>query len=49
MIDGYIVVYRCNMDIGVFVFGEPTSNELILACVLDAVFGSFEELLKYTY
>lgn len=47
MVDGYIAVYRCNMDVGVFVLGEPSSNELLLACVLDAIFGSFEEVLKY--
>lgn len=49
MIDGFIAVYRCNMDVGLYVLGEPTSNELILSCVLDAVFGSFEELLKYHF
>ena len=47
MIDGYIAVFRCNMDVGVYVLGEPSVNELMLACVLDTIFGSFEELLKY--
>jgi hypothetical protein len=46
MVDGYISVYRCNMDVGVHLLGEPSSNELCLSFILDAIFGSFEELLK---
>lgn len=46
LIDGYIAVFRRNMDVGVYVLGEPSVNELILACVLDTIFGAFEELLK---
>lgn len=47
MINGFIAVYRCNMDVGLYVLGVPSVNELTLASVLDCIFGSFEELLKY--
>ena len=47
MIDGYISVYRNNLDVGVYVLGDPTVNELMLASVLDGLYDSFEDICKY--
>lgn len=47
MLNGYVAVYRANLDVVVYVIGSSGQNELMLTCVLDTFFDVLTELLKY--
>lgn len=47
MLNGYVAVYRANLDLIVYVVGTSSQNELVLTCALDTIFDVFSELLKY--
>lgn len=46
MLNGYVAVYRANLDLIVYVIGSAGQNELMLTCVLDTFFDVLTELLK---
>lgn len=48
MIDGFIALYRCNMDVGLYLLGRPDVNELALGAVLECLFECLEDMLKYS-
>ncbi len=47
MLDGYVSVYRANLDMIVYVVGSAAQNELVLATALDTFFDILSDLLKY--
>lgn len=47
MLNGFVAVYRANLDVIVYVLGTAVQNELMLSCVLDTIYDVFTELLKY--
>lgn len=49
MLNGFIAVYRPNLDVVIYVLGTAQQNELMLSCVLDTIYEVFSEILKYLY
>lgn len=47
MCEGKIVVYRTNLDLMIYVVGQPEQNELMLATVLDTFTDVLTDSLKY--
>lgn len=47
MLNGFVAVYRANLDVIVYVVGSSGQNEMMMACVLDTFFDVLTELLKY--
>lgn len=48
MLDGYVAIFRANLDCIVYVVGGAQQNEMMLSCVLDTYFDVLTELLKYS-
>jgi hypothetical protein len=46
MLDGYVAVYRANLDVIVYVVGTAAQNELMLMTALDTYFDVLSEVLK---
>lgn len=46
MLNGYVAVYRANLDLVVYVVGSAGQNEMMLTCVLDTFYDVLTELLK---
>jgi len=47
MLNGFLAVYKANLDLIVYVIGGSQQNELMLSCVLDTYFETLSEILKY--
>ena len=47
MLDGYVVVYRNNMDVFLYVIGSAEENEVMLATVLASFYDMLHAVLKY--
>lgn len=45
--EGHIVVYKANLDVILYVVGRPQQTELLLACVLDTLYDTLTEVIKY--
>lgn len=46
MLDGYVAVFRANLDCIVYVVGGASQNEMMLAAALDTYFETLSEVLK---
>ena len=46
MMDGYVVVYRNNVDVFFYVVGSAEENELLLGGVLNAFYDAVQTILK---
>ncbi|KAF7634422.1 Clat_adaptor_s domain-containing protein [Meloidogyne graminicola] len=46
LLDGYICVYRSNVDLFFYVIGSSNENELILQSVLNCFYDSFSTVLR---
>lgn len=46
MLDGFVAVYKANLDVIVYVIGSAQQNELMLMSALDTYFEVLSEVLK---
>ena len=44
--NGYVAVYRSNLDLFFYVVGRNGENELMLSSVLDTLFDVLAEILR---
>ncbi|XP_041458296.1 coatomer subunit zeta-1-like [Lytechinus variegatus] len=47
MLEGMTIVYRSNVDLLFYVVGSASENELILVSVLNCLYDSVSQILRY--
>ena len=47
-VENYVAIFRCYVDMSIYILGEKDDNELILAMVLDTVHECFDKVFKHS-
>ena len=45
--ENYVVVFRCYVDMSMYIIGEKTDNELVLSSVLETIHDCFDRVFKH--
>jgi hypothetical protein len=46
MVDGYVAVYRNNVDVFFYIVGSAEENELLLSGILNSFYDAVQTILK---
>ena len=47
-VENYVAIFRCYVDMSIYILGEKDDNELILAMVLETVHECFDKVFKHS-
>ena len=47
-VENYVAIFRCYVDMSIYILGEKDDNEIILAMVLDTVHECFDKVFKHS-
>ena len=47
-VENYVAIFRCYVDMTIYILGDKDDNELILAMVLDTVHECFDKVFKHS-
>ena len=47
-VENYVAIFRCYVDMSIYILGEKDDNELILAMVLDTVHECLDKVFKHS-
>ena len=47
-VENYVAIFRCYVDMTIYILGDKDDNELILASVLDTVHECFDKVFKHS-
>lgn len=47
-VENYVAIFRCYVDMTIYILGDKDDNELILATVLDTVHDCFDKIFKHS-
>jgi coatomer subunit zeta len=47
-VENYVAIFRCYVDMTIYILGDKDDNELILATVLDTVHECFDKIFKHS-
>ena len=45
-IDNYVAIFRCYVDMTIYILGEREDNELVLGSVLDTIHDCFDSIFR---
>ena len=47
-VENYTAIFRCYVDMTIYILGGKDDNELVLAMVLDTIHECFDTIFKHT-
>ena len=47
-LDNYTAIFRCYVDMTIYILGDRDDNELVLAMVLDTIHQCFDKVFKHS-
>lgn len=47
-VENYVAIFRCYVDMTIYILGDKEDNELILASVLDTVHDCLDKVFKHS-
>ena len=47
-VENYVAIFRCYVDMSIYILGDREDNELILAMVLDTVHECLDKIFKHS-
>ena len=47
-VENYVAIFRCYVDMTIYILGDKDDNELVLASVLDTVHECFDKVFKHS-
>ena len=45
-VENYVAIFRCYVDMTIYILGDKDDNELVLALVLDTIHECFDKVFK---
>lgn len=47
-VENHVAIFRCYVDMTIYILGDKDDNELVLAMVLDTIHDCFDKVFKHS-